>query len=269
MFEDEITPPNKPPADPTVRAREKVEEFRMHAELAAVFEGPRKFSAELLPDLPHALAKDIQLAIAKLDKARANTGQLVPPPDPANPLSPEPVAEALRLLTLPTTAHLSTNDYHLSRRPGEVLIARFLSSDEVDTFFSRLQAHFDAALDGHKEDERQENQWRNDPASAAYLAELEKISLNLPEIYIRPHVAKHGLFALNTQTADEVNIAYLADYIMNITPADLVGEDNAPPDAPTDQDLAWYFKLFLLRGYHKKTELALFFAFLQKTDDAW
>ena len=31
-------------ADPAARAKEKLDEFRMHAELAAVFEGKRKFA---------------------------------------------------------------------------------------------------------------------------------------------------------------------------------------------------------------------------------
>ena len=51
MFDDpDQTSPDRP-LSPTDQAREKADEFRMHAELAAVFEAPRKFEAKILPGL--------------------------------------------------------------------------------------------------------------------------------------------------------------------------------------------------------------------------
>src|SRR5690606_33301726 len=48
------------PRDPAVRAREKAEELCLHAEVAAVFEGPRKFDAAVRADLDPELARDVQ-----------------------------------------------------------------------------------------------------------------------------------------------------------------------------------------------------------------
>ncbi|MDB5324413.1 MAG: hypothetical protein JWN40_6044, partial [Phycisphaerales bacterium] len=52
---------------------------------------------------------------------------------------------------------------------------------------------------------------------------------------------------------------------------EIVSPASAPPaDGPTEQDLAWFFKLFALRGIHDGIEQMCFFAFLQKSDDnAW
>ena len=51
MFDEPEERPDETARDPAARAREKSDEFRMHAELAAVFEGPRKFDAALRADL--------------------------------------------------------------------------------------------------------------------------------------------------------------------------------------------------------------------------
>src|SRR4051812_33647561 len=57
MFDD----PSEQPADrafnPGDRARDKADEFRMHAELAAVFEGHRKFEAALNTSLDSSIAR--------------------------------------------------------------------------------------------------------------------------------------------------------------------------------------------------------------------
>src|SRR5881396_2749045 len=121
MFEDQPNEEESPPErsqDPAQRAREKSDEFRMHAELAAVFEGPRKFEAELRPGLDPEIARDMQRTVGRLEKLRAAETALLPP-DTAG-------ADAARLLNLPQTASLSTNDYHIHRRPGEVMIVRWL-----------------------------------------------------------------------------------------------------------------------------------------------
>jgi hypothetical protein len=243
---------------PALRAQEKSDEFRMHAELCAVFEGCRKFDAELRPDLTADQARDLQRTVGKLEKAKT----------PDSPILPDSaVADAARLLEMPESADLTTNDYHVHRRPGEVMIARWLAGDEVDQFYTRIQAHFDAALEGHKEDEQQATEWKGDAAASEYLKALGTIKVNLAERYLREPIRKLNLHVLSTQSADELNIAYLADYIMSVPVEEIVGEASAPPMDPTEQDLAWYFKLFSLRGMRDDQERMCYFAYLQKTDD--
>jgi hypothetical protein len=258
MFDEPSETPPERPADPAIRAKEKSDQFRMHAELAAVFEGPRKFDAELRPNLTPDLARDIQRTIGRLEKSKT----------PDSPVLPESsAADAAALLNLPETRDLPTNDYHLYRRPGEVMIVRWLQGDEVDAFYERLQAHFDAALEGSKEDERQAHEWKRDAKADAYLAALDAIDVKMADRYLRDIIRQHNLFVLSTQAADEINIAHLCDYVMGVPAAEVVGPASAPPDEPTEQDLAWFFKLFSLRGMHEGEERMCFFTFLQKTDD--
>lgn len=231
----------------------------MHAELASVFEGCRKFEAELKPGLESGVAREVQHKVAKLEKSREGDSQVLPAGS---------IEDAVALLKFPEGKGLSANDYHIDRRPGEVKVVRWLEGDGVESFYERLQAHFDAALDGEKEDERQASEWKKDAGSAAYLEALEGVKVDMAERYLRPFIVKHGIAVLSTQTADEINIAYLCDYIMGVSAVELVGKASAPPGEPTEQDLAWFFKLFLLRGMSEGVERMLFFAFLQKTDDA-
>jgi hypothetical protein len=252
--------PGEKSAGPEQRAQEKSDEFRMHAELAAVFEAVRKFDAELKPGLDGDVARDVQKSILKLERSRSPEHPILPP---------ESGDEAKRLLSLPNTADLSTNDYHIHRRPGEVMIIRWLAGDEVETYYTRLQAHFDAAMEGYKEDERQAHEWKQSAEMKVYLAELDKIEVKMAERYLRDPIREHDLFVLSTQTADEINIAYLCDHIMSVPVADLVGKASAPPDQPSEHDLAWFFKLFSLRGSFDKVERMCFFAFLQKAEDTF
>ena len=105
---------NESASDPAVRAKEKADEYRIHAEIYAVFEGTRKFDAQL-HRLDSSLARDIQKRIGKLEKERS----------PETPLLPGPLwGEAMEALKLPQPQRLATNDYHVNRRPGEVLIVR-------------------------------------------------------------------------------------------------------------------------------------------------
>jgi hypothetical protein len=246
--------------DPITRAREKADECRINAELAAIFEGPRKFDAELRP-LKYDAAREVQRAMGKLDKAREGESAVLPA---------SARDEAMALLRWPAEREMTTNDYHVSRRPGEVMIARWLrGSDEVDAFYERLQAHFDAALEGFKEDEREAHGWKKDPAITAYLEALEKLEISMADRYRREGVRTKGVAALSTVTADEINIAFIAETIMGVSNGELVGEAAAPPEeAPSEQDLAWFFKLFSLRGMDDEDEAMCFFAFLQKTDDS-
>jgi hypothetical protein len=258
MFEDPEESPSEDAADPAVRANEKSDEFRMHAELAAVFEGPRKFDARMVPGLDPQLAREIQRGMAKLEKAKTPESPVLPP---------AALADAAGLLDFHAAKSLSTNDYHIRRRPGEVMMVRWLAGDQVESFYERIQAHYDTAMEGYREDERQANAWKQDPKMLAYLDALDKLEVKMSERYLRDHIRKHNLHVLSTHTADEMNIAYLCDHIMNSPAAEVVGEASAPPDAPTDQDLAWFFKLFSLRGMKEGEERMCFFTYLQKTDD--
>ncbi len=61
-----------------------------------------------------------------------------------------------------------------------------------------------------------------------------------------------------------------ADDVLHVplSAADVVGRASAPPLDPTEQDLAWFFKLFSLRGLSDGVEQACFFTYLQKSDDS-
>ena len=254
--------PNEEPAErplkPTDRAKEKADELRMHAELAAVFEGNRKFDAEVRADFDAQLARDVQKTIGRLEKAKT----------PDSPVLPDPSApDAAALLGFPKSHDLATNDYHVYRRPGEVMVARWLAGDEVETFYKRIQAHFDAAIEGVREDERQANEWKQNPDADAYLAALDAVEVKMAERYLREPIKQLKVFVLSTQTADEMNIAYLCDHVMGLPAAEIVGPASAPPDEPTDGDLAWFFKLFSLRGIVDGEERMCFFTYLQKADD--
>ncbi|WP_428940091.1 hypothetical protein [Fontivita pretiosa] len=262
MFEepDESQTPAERAADPAQRAREKADEFRMHAELAAVFEGVRKFDAQIKPSLDMELARDVQRAMARLEKSKS----------PGIPVLPEEsTAEAARILDLPTTSRLSTNDYYIHRRPGETMIIRWLQGEQVQTFYERLQAHFDAALNQCREDERQAHGWKQDPQWLAYLAALDAMKLNMAERYLRPLIRRHGLFVLSTQTVDEMDILHLCELIMGVSAEEVVGRASAPPESPTERDRAWFFRLFSLRGMKQQTEQMCFFTYLQKAQDSF
>jgi hypothetical protein len=258
MFDEPTEDPSERSLTPADQAREKSDEFRMHAELAAVFEGPRKFDAELLPGLDAGIAREVQRSIARLEKSKS----------PDSPVLPQgSVAEAAAVLGRAEAEGLSTNDYHIHRRPGEVMIVRWLAGEQVETFYTRLQAHFDAAMNGYREEERSAQEWKQDPKMLAYLAALDGIEVKMAERYLRDTIRKHNLFVLSTQTADEINIAYLTEHIMGVAPDDLVGSAAAPPDNPAESDLAWFFKLFSLRGIIDGAERMCFFTYLQKSND--
>lgn len=242
-------------ADPAQRAKDKFDEFRMHAELVAVFEGKRKFDVGIYPGLDADVARDIQKTMAKLEKARLPDTPVLPP---------EQTSEAERILKL--HSEFSTGDYHIHRRPGEVMIVRWLSGDLVDTFYERFQAHFDAAMTQFREEERQNLGWKKDPKTTEYLEALDKIDVKMSDRYLREVIQKHKAFILSTQTADEMDILHLCDYVMGVDPAVIVG-NLAPGEAPTEKERAWFFKMFALRGTSAGVEEMCFFTYLQKSDD--
>src|SRR5262245_40299902 len=148
MFNEPDEEPSEKAFSAAERAKDKSDEFRMHAELVAVFEGKRKFDAELYPDLDRDLAREIQQTMAKLERQKLAETPVI---------DPDHAADALKLLDFPQTRaeQVSTNNYHIHRRPGEVMIARWLAGEQVDSFYERLQAHFDAALNHFREEEKQ------------------------------------------------------------------------------------------------------------------
>src|SRR5688572_24905929 len=113
MFDDDDPKPSfESSRNPVERANEQSETLRLHAELAAVFEGTRKFDAQLLP-LDIGVMREIQTEMARLAKSR----------EPETPVLPgENREKAHALLMLCETKSLTTNDYHIHRRPGEVMI---------------------------------------------------------------------------------------------------------------------------------------------------
>jgi hypothetical protein len=258
MEEDEPIEPKDAHLTPDARVAEKVGELRMHSELAAIFEGPRKFDANLIP-LDADIARDVQRSMAKFERAKVENTPV---------LDATATPEALRVLHLPTANKLSTGDYHLYRRPGEVMMARWLAGpEETDTFINRYQAHCDAALNGAREDDRSSLEWRGDAQTTAYLDALDKAELNAEVLYYREPIRKHEICVLTTTTTDEMNIRFLCEHLMGATISDVVGPASTPDDDAPDSQLAWFFKLFSLRGMVEGVERMCFFTFLQKSED--
>ena len=258
MFDEPEEPKQERALNPQEQAKEKVDEIRLHAELAAVYEGCRKFEAEINPRLDPQLARDIQRSIGRLEKSKK----------PDSPVLPEPsAADAADLLNAPQSRELSTNDYHIHRRPGEVMMVRWLQGEQVETFYERMQAHFDAAAaGGHRQEERTNHEWKQDANMLAYLAALDAVEEKMADRYLRDAIRQHDVFVLSTQAADEMDILYLADYLMGVPPDEIVGAASTLPDEPTEQDRAWFFKLFALRGMSAGVERMCFFTYMQKSD---
>lgn len=258
MFDDENEQPSERASDPATRADEKADEFRMHAEIVAVFEGGRKFDAELDTSFSADIARDVQKRIGKLEKSKL-------PDTPV--INEQAMGDARDVLLIPTTGGVTTNDYHIYRRPGEVMIVRWLEGEQVDAFYERLQAHFDAALSHFRQEERQHLEWKQDPETLKYLDAMDALDVKMPERYLREVIRQHRVFVLSTQAADEMDILHLSDYVMGIDAAEVVGAKNAPPEERTEQDRAWFFKLFALRGIVENVERMCFFTYLQKADE--
>ena len=264
MYEEPDDPEQRrdeTPSDPKKRAAEKADEFRMHAELAAIFEGPRKFDAALRSGLDSQLAREVQRAVAKLEKAK----------QPDSPILPQPaVGDARELLKMPETRELPTNDYHFHRRPGEVMIVRWLAGDEVETFYERFQAHFDVAIEDLREEEKSTHSWKQDPKTQAYLEALDGLEVKTADRYLRDVIRQHRLFVLSTLAVDEMDILHLANHLMGVAAEAVVGAASAPPEEePTERDRAWFFKLFSLRGIVESVERMCFFTYMQKAEDTF
>jgi len=260
MYDEPTDDPSEQASDPAKRAKEKADELRLHAELFAVFEGVRKFDAAIVPGLDPELARTIQRTMAKLAKAKT----------PELPVLPDTVAEdAGKLLGMWKADNLTTNDYHIHRRPGEVMIVRWLEGEQVNTFYERFQAHFEVGFGDFRDEERQSLEWKKDEQSLKYLDALDKIEVKMSDVYLRDAIKTLPVFVLSDYTVDEMSIAHLVDYVMGVPAIEVVGKAASPPDAPTDQDLTWFFKLFSLRGSAAGVEQMCFFTFLQKSDDSF
>ena len=259
MFDEPSESPQERKIDPAQRAKDKSDEFRVHAEVCAVFEGPRKFDAEIRR-LDDQTARDLQKRMARLEKSKSQESPVLPT---------ESMAEATALLKLPSEGALSPNDYYISRRPGEVMIVRWLEGDQVESFYERIQAHFDVALDDFKNEQREAYGWKQDATMTAFLEALDALEIKMPDRYLRDVIRKHNVFVLSTLTADEMDISHLAETVMGAQVTDVVGAASALPDDPTESDRAWFFKLFSLRGIVEGVERMCFFTYMQKAEESW
>jgi hypothetical protein len=260
MFDDPDEAPAEKSSDPADQAREKADEFRVHAQLAAVFEACRKFDAQILGRLDPEIAREIQRTMGRLEKSKPADSPVLPA---------ESARDAADLLSLFKNRGLSTNDYHIYRRPGEVMVVRWLEGDEVETFYQRLQAHFDVAWNDYKDEEKSTKEWKKDPKTQAYLAALDAIEIKMTDRYLRDVIRQHRIYVLSTQAVDEMDILHLCDYVMGVPAAEVVGAASAPLDEPTERDRAWFFKLFSLRGTTNGVEQMCFFTYLQKAEDTF
>jgi len=261
MFDEPNELPEELPPDPAKRAEEKANEFRMHAEIYAVFEGIRKFDAELDTALEDDLAREVQKRIGRLEKSK----------EPESPvLPPGAASDAVALLALLRERKVSANDYHVRRRPGEAIILRWLEGEQVEAFYERFQAHFDVALNDYREEERQAQGWKKDAETLAYLNALDKVELKVADRYLRALIRQHKLFVLSTLSVDEMDILHLCDFVMGIPAGDVVAKKDAPPEEDaTERDRAWFFKSFSLRGSVGDVEQMCFFTYLQKAEDTF
>ena len=263
MFEDPEDSKDDTAANPDTRLGEKIAELRIHAELCAVFEGIQKFDANLDTSLDGELTRSIQKAILKLTSSKMKDSPVLDPQkDGVYDL-------AWDLLNKSDELDISTSDYHVYRRPGEVIVLRWLKGDQVEQFYTRLQAHLNVAIEQSREDERQALGWKQDAKTKKYLDLLDEAKVDQADRYLRPLIKSHGICVLSQTTADELNIGYLCDYIMGIPAAKLVGPASAPKDDTDEQELAWFFRLFALRGLVNDVELMLFFTYLQKAQDSF
>jgi len=253
-------------SDPEVRAREAAEQLRIHCELAATFEGPRKFDDRVKTGLDVGTARDLQQAIGKLEKQK--TPKL-------GPVLPQEAMEAARVVLEWPADHpgLDAGSYHVHRRPGEAILVRWLAGDRVGRFYDRVAEHFNVAHQQRLEDEKTELGWRQDEDDQKYLESFEKIEPQPDVWYLRKLLNQHGLLALSTLAVEEMDILHLCDHLMGIPAFKVVGEHNAPdPDdpSPPESERVWYFKLFNLRGTVADTERMCTFAFLQRAgDELW
>ena len=172
MFDETNEDPSERAPDAEDRVKEKSDEFRMHAELAAVFEGVRKFDAQLKPGLDADAARLVQRGMGKLEKAKSPESPVIPP---------TVMGDAAEVLGLAKSRGISTNDYHIHRRPGEVMVARWLYGEEVATFYGRIQAHFDAAITAFREEQRSEQEWKQDPKTLEFLAAMDAVEVKMEE----------------------------------------------------------------------------------------
>lgn len=247
--------------DPKSRAEEKSQELRMFAELAALFEGTRKFDAAVNAEMGAEMAREVQRGVARLEKSKGQETLLLPP---------AMSGEARGLLTYAEAKGLSTNDYHVYRRPGETMVMRWLAGEEVEKFHGRMQAHYDAMMEGQVEDERQQHGWRADAGAKAYLEALEGLRVDMAEKYNRQAIRAHRIFTLRTLAADEMNLHLITEQFMGISAAELVGEASASEEEFGKEGDPWFFKMYVVLGIVENVERLCLFTYMQKaSDDEW
>ena len=146
------------------------------------------------------------------------------------------------------------------------MIVRWLAGDQVETFYERLQAHFDAALEGFKEDEHQARNGSRTPRrwniSRHWMPGIE----NGRQISSRSD-PQANVFVLSTLSADEMNIAYLPTTSWASLPPRSSAHLGAA-DEPTDRGSGVVLQAVLASGDGRRGERMCFFAFLQKSDES-
>ncbi len=118
------------------------------------------------------LARDMQRAMGRLEKSKSPDSPVLPGPRrrcgrPAEPSqSPRPVHQRL--------PHPSP-----ARRSDDRPLAG--QGDQVETFYERLQAHFDAALEGFRKTNGRPTNGSKTRKTLAYLAALDAIEVRMAD----------------------------------------------------------------------------------------
>jgi hypothetical protein len=246
-------------SQPKQRLAQTLAALKQHAEFAAMYEGPRKFGDAVRPDLDAELARSIQQRVAKV----------------ASKIGPGPLVNASQqtlareLLRLHTAEGLAPRDYFIYRRPGEVMMVRWLAGDDVSTYHQRMQAHFDVALKQTQADEREKLAWRNDEKDNAYLELLDEATFEMSHYTAREIVTRSKMAVMSSLMADAVHIGFLCEQVMGVSAAEVVGAAFSPPADAGDEEVSWFYRHFSLRGVLDEVEAVMNFTFLQKTSDDW
>ncbi len=64
-----------------------------------------------------------------------------------------------------------------------------------------------------------------------------------------------------------MDILHVCDAVMGVPAAEVVGDAAAPRDESDEDERAWFFKMFSLRGVIEGIERMCFFTFMQRSGD--
>ena len=63
------------------------------------------------------------------------------------------------------------------------MIIRFLAGAQVDSFYTRFQAHFDAALGQYREEEHQQHGWKQDEVKKHLAESAARLDISLEKMF--------------------------------------------------------------------------------------